>query len=633
MTQRTTSVIIVSYHTGPALWICLRRLLQLHGVGEILVVNNGNSGSVEKRLNEISAALPQVKIFSGHGNIGFAAACNLGVAHATGHYVLFLNPDAMFMEDDAILRMTSLFEQPDMVPPVGMVGAILRNDDGSEQRASRRNWMTPANALAEGLGLTCFLPNLPRINLDGSPIPDASFTVPAASGACMMMERDRHVEIGGFDDDYFLHVEDMDLCRRIYLAGGSIWMRPDVNVLHYRSTSEVTSLFVERHKTHGFYRYFNTHAARSYFLRPLALAAAWMKLSLKIIASFVEEARPLRQMNEADGIRRIQSIIRGANIMQEEGAPILPAGTAVLVTGASTPVGLFTLGRLLAQGCKVVAIKHKTMVGFFDPRIMWLDGDFEKIDELTAKLRHFPCQYAIHCAPVWHLPKILPALSALGIRHISAVSSTSLLSKEQSTDPKERATAQSLAESEATASRIASGAGVGLTIIRPTMIYGAGLDQNVTRMASVIDKTRRFFIQAPAMGKRAPVHADDVAKAALLALVKPEANGKIYHLSGSTVLPFCQMPQAIADVLGQYVRVSAIPGLASLCALLHPLLPKRIPHPEVALRMQRDLVFHDPNVQQDLGFTPRSFLAGDIADLGVCSEMTCRALIPVPTGA
>jgi N-acetylglucosaminyl-diphospho-decaprenol L-rhamnosyltransferase len=285
--QENTSVIIVSYHTGEVLWQCLVRTLQLHGVQDVVLVDNGNPPHVLARLQEMAAAEPRLKLISGHGNVGFSRGCNLGAAVAEGAYFLFLNPDAVMEADDGITRMIALLQR-DVQPPVGMVGAILRNEDGSEQRASRRNLISPCNSLAEGLGLTRL--GLPGINIT-SPLPAEPFSVGAISGSCMLLSCEDFRAVGGFDEGYFLHVEDVDLCQRIWRAGKSIWVDPSVNILHFRSTSEVSSLFVERHKTAGFHRYFDLYFVDSQVLRPVAKLAATLRYGLKCAVSKLRAKR------------------------------------------------------------------------------------------------------------------------------------------------------------------------------------------------------------------------------------------------------------------------------------------------------------------------------------------------------
>ncbi|MCH2547633.1 MAG: glycosyltransferase [Alphaproteobacteria bacterium] len=632
--NKSTSVVVVTYQTGSALWICLYRILQFKNLHEIIVVNNGNEHDVEVHLRKLENKHPSFKYVTGHGNVGFARACNLGVKNATGKYVLLLNPDAVLLEEDALNAMTELFEQDGLKPPVALVGGILRNEDGTEQRASRRNFITPKNAIMEGLGLhNIRVIPYKRINIHDRRLPKEPVAIDAISGACMAMERERYEMMGGLDEEYFLHVEDMDICRRVKNAGGSAWIHPDVNILHYRSTSQVNSVFVERMKTKGFYRYFSLHHHKNYIWRAVINVVITLRLAGKITGSFADDNRPMPMITDAVGLRRVQSIIRGVEasilaIRNKVPSP-LPAGSTVLVTGASSAVGLFAIGRLLAHGCKVIALKHNTLLGFFHPNLTWIEGDLTTPEKLSASLQGLKCEYALHCAPIWHTHDLAKALKPAGVRRIVAISSTSLHSKAKSSSMKERKTAKRLVKGEQMLMSEAQELGVEWTIIRPTLIYGAGLDQNISRIAGVIDEKRKFVLPKDAQGLRAPVHADDVALAAINALGVPVAANKHYYLQGGTVLPYHDMVVKVFEAMRVKPKIRAIANLHQLCGILHGFMPNKVPHPAVALRMQDNLVFDDSAAKTELGIAPREFLTDGIYDLGVCEEDMFRSLLPV----
>jgi GT2 family glycosyltransferase len=84
--------------------------------------------------------------------------------------------------------------------------------------------------------------------------------VGAISGAFFLMLRPDFEALGGLDEEYFLHVEDLDLCRRAYLAGGTVLFHPNAEAVHARSTSAAPRLAIERHKAAGFRRYFQKFA-------------------------------------------------------------------------------------------------------------------------------------------------------------------------------------------------------------------------------------------------------------------------------------------------------------------------------------------------------------------------------------
>ena len=106
------------------------------------------------------------------------------------------------------------------------------------------------------LRLDLLFPRLRSLHWERDVLPETMVKVPNVSGAAMMMRRDDFLELGGFDERYFLHVEDLDLCRSVREAGGDVWFEPRVQILHFGATSQASPLRVETHKATGFVKYF-----------------------------------------------------------------------------------------------------------------------------------------------------------------------------------------------------------------------------------------------------------------------------------------------------------------------------------------------------------------------------------------
>jgi len=270
------SVIMVSYHTGAVLFQAIEHVLAQKNLSELIVVDNGNPPDVLARLR----ALP-VRLVSGHGNIGFAGGCNLGASYATAEYILLLNPDCL-PEQDALVHLKAALEAN---PDAMMAGGLLLNPNGTEQRGGRRQLLTPQTALSEALGLYRFT-GAARLNNNETPTPQQICEVPAISGACMFLRREDYLKLGGMDEGYFLHVEDMDLCWRVHAAGEKILFVPEARVVHLLSTSEAPAPFIEWCKAKGFMRYFHkyfSHGAWCLLLLPL-YAAILLRAALRMLA-------------------------------------------------------------------------------------------------------------------------------------------------------------------------------------------------------------------------------------------------------------------------------------------------------------------------------------------------------------
>jgi len=250
--KRPISVIMVSYMTGPALMEAVTAVLADRDIHELIVVDNGNTESARTRLAQLTAKHQHVRFLQGHGNIGFARACNFGAKLATGHYLLFLNPDAVIAKGAA----RQLANAGDGLMEPWITGGLLRDEKGQEQRGARRRALTPLSALVGFLPILEIIPGLRSIHRETDPLPKEPVQIATISGACLMMDRPSFERTGGFDERYFLHVEDIEICRRTRQMGGQVGFVPGATVMHYGTTSLAPRVWIEKEKLKGFLRYF-----------------------------------------------------------------------------------------------------------------------------------------------------------------------------------------------------------------------------------------------------------------------------------------------------------------------------------------------------------------------------------------
>ncbi|MGZ3306631.1 MAG: NAD-dependent epimerase/dehydratase family protein, partial [Asticcacaulis sp.] len=148
----------------------------------------------------------------------------------------------------------------------------------------------------------------------------------------------------------------------------------------------------------------------------------------------------------------------------------------------------------------------------------------------------------IMCSPIWLVNEaVLERLVALGTRRLIAFSSTSRLTKGASPEPAEREVVRKLADGESAIIDFCSRHDVAWTVLRPTLIYDEGRDENVSRIAATIQKLGFFPVCGQASGKRQPVHARDLARAALQAIPAEAAFNRTYNLSGGEALTYREM--------------------------------------------------------------------------------------------
>lgn len=276
--SRRVSVVMVVYMTGEALEESAACVLRDPAVDEFVIVDNGSTGAEAAALAAIAAGDTRVKLVAGHGNVGFARGANLGARTAVGEVLVFLNPDA-FLQDGCVEALARAIEGR---PVPCIVGARVLNADRTEQRGARRGDITPVTALVSMSGLARKVPAWRRfeVHWEDEALPDHVTPAPTISGACFCMRREDFDAVGGFDEQFFLHVEDVDLCWRVRREGGVVLFHPQAEVVHLGHTSQVSPLRVEFHKGVGLARYFRKRAeglgqrVTAWLLSPLVVGAA-----------------------------------------------------------------------------------------------------------------------------------------------------------------------------------------------------------------------------------------------------------------------------------------------------------------------------------------------------------------------
>lgn len=254
------SVVMVVYMTGEALHQSVTCVLSDPLVDEFVIVDNGSLPADRARLQDLAERDGRVTLLTGHGNVGFARGANLGARAARGEVLVFLNPDA-FLQPGCIAELVREIE-PRPVPCI--VGGRVLNADRTEQRGARRGDITPISALVSLSRLAARVPALRNyeVHWEAEAPPEQPAAVPTISGACFCMRREDFEAVDGFDEGYFLHVEDVDLCWRVRRQGGSVVFHPKAEVIHLGHTSHASPLRVEFHKGVGLARYFRKRAVK-----------------------------------------------------------------------------------------------------------------------------------------------------------------------------------------------------------------------------------------------------------------------------------------------------------------------------------------------------------------------------------
>ena len=281
---------------------------------------------------------------------------------------------------------------------------------------------------------------------------------------------------------------------------------------------------------------------------------------------------------------------------------MIHASSAILITGATSQIGEFLCHRAQARGAPLLLASRTP------PSTTPLGASWHAID-IAQGGKLPPAPALIHLAPLHLLPPLLPHFVAQGGKRVIAFSTTSRFSKARSHYAAEQAYAARLMAAEEEVARCCQQHDVAWTLFRPTLIYGAGRDRNVAFISRFVRRFGFFPLLGEAKGLRQPVHADDLAAACLAALDNPATFNKAYDLPGGETLAYREMVERIFIAHGRRARFIPLPvALFGLFMRLLSCLPRyRDFNPEMARRMNQDLVFDHTPAQRDFGFDPRPF--------------------------
>lgn len=238
MTADCSDVVIVSYRSARHLRACLDSVAaQQPGVGLVTVVDNGS----DDRSVAVAGSYAGVEVLRLDRNIGFAAAANRGVAAGSASTVLLLNPDAV-LDEGALSHMRSVLLGD---AALGAVTGAIRGTDGKPYPSARQ---FPSLVTAAGHGLL----GLIRPDNRWSREYLAPDTPDWIAGTAMLISRHAFEAVGGFDERYFMYVEDVDLCWRFRQRGFRVAVVPEAGIAHEiggSTESRPYRMVVEHHRS------------------------------------------------------------------------------------------------------------------------------------------------------------------------------------------------------------------------------------------------------------------------------------------------------------------------------------------------------------------------------------------------
>ena len=258
--MKNVSIIIVSYNVRSYLAHSIDAILKSdHKNIEIIVVDNHSYDGTCDYLKENYQDIESVNIISNSENVGFGKAVNQASKIATNEYIMVLNPDTIIEES----TISTLVDYLDKKNHVGMVGPKILNADGTLQLACKRSFPTIKVALPKLLGLDRIFPNsrwAGKYNLTYLD-PEKVHKVDAISGSCMLIKSKIFKAINGFDENFFMFGEDLDLCKRVWEENYEIHYLPKTKIIHYKGQSVKTATYDSRE---AFYKSMKIYIKKHY---------------------------------------------------------------------------------------------------------------------------------------------------------------------------------------------------------------------------------------------------------------------------------------------------------------------------------------------------------------------------------
>ncbi len=270
------SIVIVNYNVKDFLSQCINSVFKSETLlsYEIIVIDNCSSDGSLEVFTELAKDESRLHYFYQYENLGFGKANNLGFQRSRGKYTLILNPDTL-LEPDTLQVM---FDYMESNSDIGASGCKVLNADKSFQSACRRGFPTPWASFCKLFGLQRLFPNsqlFARYNLSYLNENETN-DIDALIGAFMFVRSDILNKINGFDEEFFMYGEDLDLCFRIKQSGYRISYYPNTTIVHFKGESAKRSTINE---TKHFYEAMEIFARKHYGKSKIFLS--FLKLGIK----------------------------------------------------------------------------------------------------------------------------------------------------------------------------------------------------------------------------------------------------------------------------------------------------------------------------------------------------------------
>jgi len=277
-----TTAIVVNYNSGGLLAQCVLDMLRGEEPPEIRVVDNASKDDSAANLKNLYAGSPDVELVFNPVNIGFGPAVNAAMASVASEFLLVINPDCR-VDPSTLKRLREALVED---AAAALAGPLVRDENGRPEKATLRRFPTVLRSFMTITGLwrlERWIPAFAGVVVDPAWVECKVIRAEAVSGACMLFRRKSLVAAGGFDEQYTLHCEDLDLMYRFQALGQHCLFVADAGAIHLKGVSSRSRPFwVHRQKHRGMARFFSQHQAQGHVapVRWLVYFGIWLHFLL-----------------------------------------------------------------------------------------------------------------------------------------------------------------------------------------------------------------------------------------------------------------------------------------------------------------------------------------------------------------
>ena len=272
------TAVVINFNAGQSLQRCIQSLVKSSFQPGILVIDNASSDGSAEHLRNLYGNHAGIEILSNPRNIGFAPAVNAAAKQLQTDHLLLINPDCR-IDQEALAALNRAMEND---TEAALAAPCVRDTRGKPEKATLRRFPDPWRSLMTFSGLWRLgrlLPVFRGVPVNRGSLPGETVEAEAVSGACMLIRRKAFEQVGGMDEEYGLHCEDLDLMYRLQQSGWRCLFVPEATAVHEQGVSSRSRpMWVHRQKHRGMARFFRKFQAARYWppVRWLVYTGIWL---------------------------------------------------------------------------------------------------------------------------------------------------------------------------------------------------------------------------------------------------------------------------------------------------------------------------------------------------------------------